>query len=82
METGIDPGKLNKDFKRLCFIGYEFSKVKGFARGIAMGWKFEKVKITTIKNHFQFIHSKINTSDGSEWLLTMVYASPKEEGKK
>lgn len=65
METRIDPRKLSKFFKPLGFTRYEFSEVKGFARGIAMGWKMEKVKITIIKNHFQLIHSKISTSDRS-----------------
>lgn len=82
METRTGLGKLNKDFKQLGLTGYEFSRVKGFAGGISIGWKFEKCKITIIVNHFQSIHSKINTTDRNEWLLTMVYVIPKEEGKK
>lgn len=82
METRSDPCKLNKAFLQLGFTGYAFSKLRGFAGGISMGWKPGNVQIKTLKNHFQFLHTKISAGVGCDWFLTAVSADPKEEGKK
>lgn len=82
METRSDPCNFNKAFLQLSFIGYEFSKLRGFAGCIAMGWKPGNVQIKTLKNHFQFIHTKISAGVGCDWFLIAVSTGPKEEGNK
>ncbi|CAL5185096.1 unnamed protein product [Lathyrus oleraceus] len=82
IETRVDPGKLYKSFKNLGFNGFEYTEVMAFSEGIVMGWENEKVNVTILQKHFQFIHSKINTEDGNEWFLTSIYASPREDSRK
>lgn len=40
-----------------------------------MGLKMNKMKVFTIKKHFQFLHVRINMEDEVYWLLTTVYES-------
>lgn len=43
METHSDPSKCKHTFSRLGYYGFAFSKARGFASGIAMGWKYENL---------------------------------------
>lgn len=65
MEIRSDPGKLNKDFTRLVLLGL-LILIQEALRAVCYGWKVETFQIQIIKRHFQFIHSKITTNNGSE----------------
>lgn len=48
-----------------------------------MGWKMNKLKITTIKKkHFQFIHVSVQMEYEVDWMFPVVYVNPIEEGRK
>ncbi|CAK8542184.1 unnamed protein product [Lathyrus sativus] len=82
METRIDPSKLCKKFISLGFDGCKFTEVRGYVGRISMGWMTSKIGVEILKNHFQFIHAKIKIGDEVYWLLTTVYVSPIEDGKR
>lgn len=52
METRVDPNKLLKQFNKMSFDGFEYTDVRGYAGGIAMGLKMNKIKLT---NHQEAI---------------------------
>lgn len=47
-----------------------------------MRWNMNKLKITIIKKHFQYIHVSIQMEDVAESVFTTVHASHEEEGRK
>lgn len=47
-----------------------------------MGWKTSKLKMDVLRKIFQFIHAKIKLGDEVEWMLSTVYASPREKGRR
>lgn len=51
-----------------------------YACGVAIGWKMNKIKVNTIKKHYQFIYVRVNMEDEVDWMLTAVYAIPGENG--
>lgn len=64
------------------FRGFANMESKGYAGGIVMGWKEDKIQIHILKLHFQFIHANVCTNDGHSWTLTAVYDNPREDNKK
>lgn len=80
MQTRCDPDKLKRTFFRLGFTGFAFSEVFGFSRGVALGWKANRLKVTILKQHFQFLHTQITNDDGKIWHLSTVRADL-EQGK-
>ena len=50
METRIDPTKLFKKFIKLDFEGFDYTEVKGFVGGIAMGGKKIRFKFKSFEN--------------------------------
>lgn len=82
METLSEPSNLNRAFSRMSFTCFAFSKARGFAGGIVMGWKAEKLQVHVLKCHFQFIHSQSITEEGKACNLFNVYANPLEDKKK
>ncbi|KAI5387821.1 hypothetical protein KIW84_073785 [Lathyrus oleraceus] len=56
MEIRAYPAKLCKKLKSIGFAGSDFTEVKGYARGIALGWKTIKLKVNVIRKHLQSIH--------------------------
>lgn len=64
IETKMDLERLRKIFKHLGFDGYVFSEVRENFGGICLTCKTNKLNLTIINTHFQFIHSKIEMSDG------------------
>ncbi|KAI5399033.1 hypothetical protein KIW84_064413 [Lathyrus oleraceus] len=61
-----------QSFSRLGFPGFAFSESKGFAGGIAMGWKANKLQVHILKSHFQFLHSRI--------IIEEAWKSPRLDG--
>lgn len=82
IEIIIDLAKLCNKFSKLGFDGFDYTKVRGYVGGVTIGWKKNKIKVCTIEKHFQFLHVRVNMEDEVDWLLTTVYASPREEGGK
>lgn len=78
-ETRCNPSRLQKTFRLLGYDGFAFSQNRGFAGGIAVGWKIEVVGLVALRNEFQFIHFEVPMQHHSSWFLTLVYASPVEE---
>lgn len=38
--------------------------------------------MTLCRKEFQFVHIKVNSQNNGSWMLTAVYASPSEVGRK
>lgn len=71
-----------QSFSRIGFPGFAFSEFKGFAGGITMGWKANKLQVHILKSHFRFLHSRIIIEEGKIWHLSVFYAIPLEDKKK
>lgn len=76
METRSEPSNLNRAFSCLSFTCFAFSEARGFAGGIVMGWKAEKLQVHVLKCHFQFIHSQSIIEEGKVCNIFNVYANP------
>ncbi|PNY17667.1 hypothetical protein L195_g014415 [Trifolium pratense] len=79
METHISPLKLQQSFQLMGFDGFNYSENRGFAGGIIVVWKSNKVDVEEASKHFQYIHLKIKMQNGGYWFFTTVYASPVED---
>ncbi|XP_058784025.1 uncharacterized protein LOC131658784 [Vicia villosa] len=66
-------------------MGFQtFLSVKntGYAGGIMVAYREDRLQISMISKEEQFIHLKVNNNLGDAWLLTVVYASPHERLKR
>ncbi|XP_057761101.1 uncharacterized protein LOC130981532 [Arachis stenosperma] len=66
-------------------LGFSYSileEAQGFVGGIWICWNRPDINITTIENHSQYLHVKIQTQSEKEWFLTAVYASPQSQNRR
>lgn len=61
------------------FRGFAKTESNGYACGISMGWKEDKIQIPILKLHIQFIHDAVCMNDGHNWTLNLIYANPRED---
>lgn len=78
METRIDPLKIKGSFNRWGFDGFLCSEIRGFAGGIAVGWKQSVVNISLLVKDIQFLDLQLIAPNDSEWFFSPVYASPND----
>lgn len=58
------------------------SEVRGFAGGIAIGWKESLVKINLLIRDFQFLDLQLLDANAFEWFFSPVYASYNDDLRK
>lgn len=79
IETRCNPLRTQNTFRRLGYDGFSFSENRGYAGGIAVGWKTDLVLMVEDRNDFQFLHFNVVMHDHRSWFFSIVYASPVEE---
>lgn len=70
LEMRQNPTRLERTFQLLGFDGFVFIELFGFACGIIMAWKTEKVDIQVILKNFQFMQLFIDAKDDHKWIFT------------
>lgn len=58
------------------------SEARGFSGGIWLMWNRLDIQIHVIQNDFHFLHMQVSEKDKDPWLLTVVYASPRESERQ
>ncbi|WJX12066.1 hypothetical protein P8452_02605 [Trifolium repens] len=81
METRCDPNKLRRTFELLGFDDFVATEVRGYAGGIVVAWKRNKITVDVCKKGFQYIHLRVNYPNDKWWFLTPIYASPIESNR-
>ncbi|XP_061367963.1 uncharacterized protein LOC133310979 [Gastrolobium bilobum] len=79
LEPRISGATAQKKIKQLGFNRFELEEAVGFSGGIWILWKDELVEIEFIEKNSQFIHMAVSNNAGSNFLLTVVYANPRED---
>ncbi|KAF7830019.1 reverse transcriptase [Senna tora] len=74
IETRQSGEKANEIIKKLGFDGVECVEASGFSGGIWCLWRKERIMVSVLGKHRQFIHLRINRGV-QEWLFTVVYGS-------
>jgi exonuclease III len=64
--------------KKLGFKNHFLVEARDFSGGIWLMWNRMDIKIHLIKTDFHFLHVQVNEQNMDPWLLTVVYASPRE----
>lgn len=82
METRCDPLKLHKPLKKLGFNQFFSVENEGYAGGIIVACKDDKLKVTLYAQEVQWIHLNICNDEGIVWRCTLVYTSPAEQKRK
>jgi hypothetical protein len=62
-------------------LGFKYflvAEARGFSGGIWIMWNNLDIKVQLIKTDFHFLHVQVKEKDMEPWLLTVVYASPRE----
>ncbi|CAJ2654248.1 unnamed protein product [Trifolium pratense] len=67
-----------KTIKKLGFKNYVIAEARGFSGGIWLMWNRPDIQIQLLQNNFHFFHVQVSEKDMEPWLLTVVYASPRE----
>jgi len=67
-----------KTIKKLGFKNYVMSEARGFSGGIWLLWNRSDIQIQLIQSDFHFLHVQVSGNNTDPWLLTVVYASPRE----
>ncbi|KAK2356470.1 hypothetical protein QL285_093800 [Trifolium repens] len=71
-----------KTIKKLGFKNYVMAEARGFSGGIWLMWNRSDIQIQLIKNDFHFLHVQVSEKEMEPWLLTVVYASPRENERQ
>jgi endonuclease/exonuclease/phosphatase family metal-dependent hydrolase len=64
--------------KKLGFKFYLVSEARGFSGGIWLMWNRLDINVHLIKTDFHFLHVQVSEQSMDPWLLTVVYASPRD----
>ncbi|CAJ2630361.1 unnamed protein product [Trifolium pratense] len=64
--------------KKLGFKFYLVSEARGFSGGIWLMWNRTDINVHLIKTDFHFLHVQVSEQSMDPWLLTVVYASPRD----
>ncbi|CAJ2644330.1 unnamed protein product [Trifolium pratense] len=67
-----------KTIKKLGFKNYVMAEARGFSGGIWLMWNRSDIQIQLIQNNFHFLHVQVSEKGMEPWLLTVIYASPRE----
>lgn len=78
LETRLDPLRLHKTFINLGFDAFEYLENRGYAGGICVVQKKNKVDVVVHETHFQFIHLRVRFINGPWQQFSSVYVSPIE----
>jgi hypothetical protein len=81
METRCDPNKLRRTFELLGFDDFAATEVRGYAGGIVVVWKKDKITVDVCKQSFQYLHLRVKYPNDEWWYLTPIYASPIESNR-
>ncbi|XP_061372953.1 uncharacterized protein LOC133315365 [Gastrolobium bilobum] len=79
LEPRISGVLAQKKIKQIGFNQAVIEDAEGFSGGIWILWKDEICSVQLIEKKNQFIHVSCNLNSGSSFLLTVVYASPRED---
>ncbi|MCI16770.1 hypothetical protein A2U01_0037914, partial [Trifolium medium] len=63
-------------------MGFKFHllvEAQGFSGGIWLMWNRLDIKVNLITTDFHFLHVQVQEKNVDPWLLTVVYASPREQ---
>jgi len=71
-----------KTIKKLGFKNYVLSEARGFSEGIWLSWNMLNIQIQLIHNDFHYLHVHVKEKDLEPRLLTVVYASPRENERQ
>ncbi|GAU24370.1 hypothetical protein TSUD_390790 [Trifolium subterraneum] len=77
-ETRCSDNVARAAIKKLGLKNYIVSEAHGFLGGIWLLWNRQDIEFEVIQNNFHFIHVKVKEKDVDSWLLTVVYASPRD----
>jgi exonuclease III len=69
---------INTIKKKIGFKFYLVSEARGFSGGIWLMWNKIDITVHLIKTDFHFLHVQVSEQSMDPWLLTVVYASPRE----
>jgi len=67
-----------RTIKSLGFKKFLLSEARGFSGGIWLLWNRTDLQIQLIRNDSHFLHVQVKDKDNDPWLLTVVYASPRD----
>ncbi|KAF7839049.1 RNA-directed DNA polymerase [Senna tora] len=79
VETRQSGDKASEIIKKLGFDGLERVHAVGFVGGIWCLWRKDRVSVSVLLKHHQFMHLKVNKG-GKDWLFMVVYGSPTHGG--
>ena len=78
METKIGGDKAREMSSRLPFNQAAHTNTIGYAGGLWMLWKYDRVEVSTLSSIEQETHVVVKVmNSNSSWLFTAVYASPR-----
>jgi len=77
-ETRCSGNIARNTIKKLGFKYFLLAEARGFSGGIWLMWNRMDIKVQLIKTNFHFLHVQVTERDLEPWLLTVVYASPRE----
>lgn len=83
METKLGGDKAREITDRLPFDGAIHTNTIGYAGGLWLLWNSDKMDIQSLANMEQEIHVEVKVrSSNLNWVLSAIYASPKNEERK
>ncbi|WJX23885.1 hypothetical protein P8452_13067 [Trifolium repens] len=77
-ETRCSGNTARKTIKSLGFKHHIVAEARGFSGGIWLMWNRSDIQVQLIKNNFHFLHVQVVEKDVDPWILTVVYASPRD----
>ncbi|KAJ4845396.1 hypothetical protein Tsubulata_010578 [Turnera subulata] len=81
MEPRISGRKENRVVSRLGFSNSHRVDPRGFSGGIWILWEAQRMDVSIIYNHTQFIHLRVSMNNSS-FLFTAVYGAPQDRWRK
>ncbi|XP_045791653.1 uncharacterized protein LOC123886374 [Trifolium pratense] len=81
-ETRCSGTTAKKTIKKLGFKNHVMAEAIGFYGGIWLMWNRSDIQVQLIQNDFHFLHVQVSEKDMEPWLLTVVYASPRENERQ
>ena len=83
METKLGGDKAREITDRLPFDGAIHTNTIGYSGGLWLLWNSDKMDIQSLANTEQEIHVEVKVrSSNLNWVLSAIYASPKNEERK
>lgn len=82
IETRVAPGQADNILPRLGFTDWVTTHTAGMMGGIWMLWDDEETEVEILSLNDQAIHARISRREHASWVLSGIYAQPRDEDKQ